>query len=85
MLQAKLLLLLLVANGAPVLVYDLLRGRWAAPVDCKRVWWDGRPLLGGSCTWRGWFAALAATPVAAALLGLPMVTGLTTAKFRLPT
>ena len=76
MLEAKLLLLLLVANGAPLIAYDLLKQRWAYPVDGRLRLPDGRRLLGDSCTWRGWLAAAAATCVAAMVLGLSAATGL---------
>ena len=74
--EIKLLLLLLVANGAPLITYDLLRQRWAYPVDGHLRLPDGRRLLGSSCTLRGWLAAAAATSAAAALLGLSATTGL---------
>jgi len=74
--EIKLLLLLLVANGAPVIAYDLLKQRWAHPVDGHLRLPDGRRLLGSSCTLRGWLASTAATSAAAALLGLPAATGL---------
>ena len=74
--EIKLLLLLLVANGAPVIAYDLLKQRWAYPVDGHLRLPDGRRLLGSSCTLRGWLASAAATSAAAALLGLPAATGL---------
>ncbi len=75
-MQFKLLCLLLVANGAPVIAWDLLGERFAWPVDGGRRWRDGRPLLGPSKTWRGLGAALLATPAAAVALGLPWATGL---------
>jgi hypothetical protein len=75
----QLLLLILLANGAPLLVYDLLRQRWGRPVDLGRHWRDGRRILGDSCTFRGWAASLIATPAAALLLGLPATDGLTIA------
>ena len=74
--EIKLLLLLLVANGAPLIVYDLLKQRWAYPVDGRLRLPDGQRLLGDSCTWRGWLAAAAATCVAAMVLGLSAATGL---------
>lgn len=77
MLQFKLLLLILVANGAPLLVHALLRRRWAYPLDGGLVLPDGQRLLGPSCTLRGWLAAALVTPLAALVLGLPAGIGLT--------
>ena len=75
-LLLKVLLLLMVANGAPILVHRLLGRRFAWPVDGGRRWRDGRPVLGESKTWRGLAAAIAATSAAAPLLGLTVTVGL---------
>lgn len=75
MLVVKVLLLLMVANGAPILAYRLLGERFGWPVDGGRRWRDGRPLLGKSKTWRGLIAAVTAATVAAPLLGLPVAVG----------
>jgi CDP-2,3-bis-(O-geranylgeranyl)-sn-glycerol synthase len=72
----QLTLLLLVANGAPVVAKNLLGARWTWPVDFGLTLPDGQRLFGSSCTFRGWVAALAATAVAAWLLGLEALTGL---------
>lgn len=73
----ELLLLIVVANSAPVVAGDLLGNRWEQPVDAGLRLRDGRPLLGRSKTWRGLAAALVATTVAAMALGLHWSTGLT--------
>lgn len=65
-----LLLLLIAANGAPILVAWLLRRRWSWPLDAGLVLGDGRPLLGSHITWRGVVAAVLATSLLAWLLGL---------------
>lgn len=70
-LASELLLLLLIANGTPVLAGLLLRRRWAYPLDGGRVCRDGRRLFGASKTVRGLLAALLATALLAAALGLP--------------
>lgn len=72
----ELLLLIFVANSAPVLAADLLGGRWGQPIDAGLRMRDGRPLLGHSKTWRGVAAALIATAAAAPLLGLHWSAGL---------
>jgi len=77
-LPLTLLLLLLLANGAPA-VLGLLFGPAARPVDGGRVWWDGRPVFGRSKTWRGLAAALVLTPTAAWILGCGGSLGLTIA------
>lgn len=76
MLALKLLFLLLVANGAPILLTKALGPRFAWPVDGGRLCPDGRPFLGRSKTWRGLLAAILATGPAAVLVGLPLGLGL---------
>lgn len=71
-----LLLLLIVANGAPLVASRLL-GRWlASPVDGGCHWRDGRPLLGPSKTWRGLVVGTLACAVVAVLLGYGFYFGL---------
>lgn len=65
------LLLLALANGAPVLLARLLGPRGAMPVDGGLRFVDGRPLLGPSKTWRGLCAATVSCALCAPLLGLP--------------
>lgn len=66
---ALLLLLLLVANGTPVVLKRVLGDRGARPIDGGRRFRDGRPLLGRSKTWRGLAGALVATALVAWGLG----------------
>jgi hypothetical protein len=68
-------LLLLVANGAPVLANDILERRWACAVDGGRCFFDGRPWLGPSKTWRGIVTAVVATALAAWIVGLGWAVG----------
>ena len=70
LLAARLLLLLGVANTAPIGAKLLLGDRWSAPLDAGWRFRDGRPLLGRSKTLRGLVAAVACTGLAATLLGL---------------
>lgn len=77
----KLLLLLGVANGAPLFGQTLLRRRFNQPLDAGRRFFDGRPLLGSSKTIRGVLLALITTPVAAVLLGFDGQTGLIIGAF----
>lgn len=74
-----LLLLLIAANGAPVLAQKLLRGRWRSPVDGRLRLPDGRRLFGAAKTWRGLAAALLAGTALAPLLGLSPWLGLAAA------
>lgn len=73
--MGQILGLLLVANGAPIIVRDLLgdRGNW--PLDFGWVFFDHRPLLGPSKTIRGIVAATGATGCAALLFGYDFAVG----------
>jgi CDP-2,3-bis-(O-geranylgeranyl)-sn-glycerol synthase len=66
---AELLILIAVANGAPVLATRLLGDRLAWPIDGSIVLGDGQRLLGPSKTIRGLIVALASTGLVSALLG----------------
>ena len=72
----KLVLLLVTANGAPVLANKLLGAALAYPLDGRRSFIDGRPVLGPSKTIRGLIVALTATSVCAPLLDVAWTTGL---------
>jgi len=70
-----LLLLLGIANGAPILAQRLLAERFDTPLDGGRLLRDGRPVLGPSKTIRGVVVAVACASVAAPLLGMTWMTG----------
>jgi len=72
---AKILLLLGIANGVPIVAKKLLGVRFAAPVDGGRQWFDGRPIFGESKTLRGIALALVITPLAAFAIGIEPVLG----------
>ena len=57
----KMLALLTVANGTPVILRAVLKDRWAHALDGGLLWSDGRPLLGRSKTVRGLLLALLLT------------------------
>jgi CDP-2,3-bis-(O-geranylgeranyl)-sn-glycerol synthase len=76
---ARILLLLTVANGAPVIAKLAFGSRFAFPLDGNREFIDGRPLLGRSKTIRGIASSLAATAAVARLTGLDFSTGLVVA------
>jgi CDP-2,3-bis-(O-geranylgeranyl)-sn-glycerol synthase len=69
-LGLRLLLLLGVANSAPIAARRLLADRWAAPLDGGLAFVDGRPLLGPGKTLRGVAVAVVATALASWALGM---------------
>jgi CDP-2,3-bis-(O-geranylgeranyl)-sn-glycerol synthase len=75
-LVLKLVLLLAIANGAPILANKLLGAALAYPLDGGRSFIDGRPILGPSKTIRGLTVAVTATSVCAPLLDVEWTTGL---------
>ena len=68
-LDLQLLVLLAVANTAPLLGKRALGDRLAWPLDGGLTFVDGRPLFGASKTLRGLVLALLATTAAGALVG----------------
>ena len=73
----KLIVVLFVANGTPILLRNVLGARFNAPVDGGRTLGDGRRLLGPNKTWRGLISAPVAAAIAAGLLGLGVGIGIT--------
>ena len=67
---AKMLLLLVVANGVPVLGKKIFGATCNRPLDGGLTLHDGHPLFGPSKTVRGVLLSLAATALAALPLGL---------------
>jgi len=78
-LLLSLLALLLLANGAPVVLALLGGGAAATPLDGGCRWLDGRPVFGPAKTWRGLVAALVLTPPTAWALGFGWGLGLVVA------
>ncbi len=68
-------LLLFIANSAPVLVKNVLGNRFDAPLDCGRLWIDGQQIFGASKTLRGLIAGVAACALGGAVMGLPIGVG----------
>jgi CDP-2,3-bis-(O-geranylgeranyl)-sn-glycerol synthase len=66
----KLVLLLVISNGAPVIARLLMRHRFNQPLDRNLYFADGRPLLGPAKTVRGIVSALLVTTLMAPLLHL---------------
>lgn len=73
LLQSVLLLTL--ANGAPVVAKKFLGTRLAFPLDAGARFFDGQPLLGPSKTIRGVVVSVGATAVVAPLFGLSFAAG----------
>jgi CDP-diglyceride synthetase len=71
----QVLMLLVVANGAPVMADRLLGQRFAYRVDAGLALPDGRPLFGKSKTWRGMLASMGLTCAVSGLIGLEWVMG----------
>lgn len=69
------LILLLVANGAPVIASKLMGKRLAWPVDNGLFLGDGQPLFGSSKTWRGIVFSTGVGGCASVLLGFSFGTG----------
>jgi CDP-2,3-bis-(O-geranylgeranyl)-sn-glycerol synthase len=71
----ELLLLLIVANGAPVVIALLLGSRFNQSLDAGRLFFDQRPWLGASKTIRGVVAAIIASTLCAPLAGFAYAYG----------
>jgi CDP-diglyceride synthetase len=76
-----LFLLILSANGVPILTRHAVPAAWMKPIDNGRLFFDGKPLLGTSKTIVGLLAAMSITTLLAALMGLAWQTGLTIGSF----
>lgn len=72
----KLLALLTIANGAPIIARLLLGDRLSFPLDGYARFIDGRPLLGASKTVRGLVFSVVATSTVALLVGMRLSTGI---------
>ena len=75
MLIAKLLVLLTVANGTPVIAAKILGNNSALPLDGNVTLSDGRPLFGSSKTLRGVLLSILLTTACAPLIGLDWKVG----------
>jgi len=67
--------LLVAANGAPVLVSKALGKRWAWPIDNGLKLRDGRRLFGDAKTWRGLCSAILFTSFTTNFIGICPLTG----------
>ncbi len=76
LISIELFVMLVLANGAPVVAARMFGRHWSAPVDGGRLWWDGRPLLGNSKTWRGVVCGTLACGLFAVISGVELLFGL---------
>ena len=81
-LLLQISLLVLCANGAPVLAQHLFRGTvLSGAIDNGLILRDQRPLFGVTKTWGGIVASVVLTSLLAILIGLPIVLGFLIAIF----
>ena len=76
----KLLVLLALANGAPIAAKKIFGSRFSFSLDAGRKFLDGRPFFGPSKTIRGILASIFVTTASAPLIGLDLTTGATAAS-----
>ena len=73
------MILLTLANGAPVVAKKVFGDRFSRPLDGGIAFFDGRPVFGPSKTLRGIVVSVLATTAGAPLMGLALTTGVTVA------
>ncbi|MGM0772442.1 CDP-archaeol synthase [Marinobacter sp.] len=76
LISLELFVMLVLANGAPVVAALMLGERWSAAVDGGRQWRDGRPVLGKSKTWRGVVSGVLACGLFSLITGQGFLFGL---------
>jgi len=77
----QLLVLLMLANGTPVVAKKFLGERFTYPLDGGVVFVDGRPLFGRSKTIRGVVLAVLVTTAGAPMIGLEWGIGVLVGTF----
>ncbi len=73
--QIHLLVLIIIANGAPVVMRTLMQNRLNTAIDFGYRLADNKPLFGRSKTWRGAVGAVIFTSIGAVALGYSLDTG----------
>ena len=76
MIELKLLFLIIIANGAPVLARNILKSHFETALDFNRIHFNGQPVFGPTKTWRGIITAIIITVPFALLLGFTIELGL---------
>jgi CDP-2,3-bis-(O-geranylgeranyl)-sn-glycerol synthase len=71
----QLLVLITLANGAPIVAKKIFGPRFSFPLDAGTVFFDGRPLFGPSKTIRGILVSVLVTTASAPLIGLDLTIG----------
>ena len=74
-IHLKVLALLIIANGAPIIARNIFRSHFDDPIDLGIKFFDKRPIFGPSKTMRGIFVAVLTTPIAAHLMDINWFTG----------
>jgi hypothetical protein len=77
----QLLVLLLLANGTPLIAKKILGDRYSYPLDGNLRFADGQPLFGRSKTLRGVALAILVTMAGAPVIGLGWQAGLLVGTF----
>ncbi|MGD9851087.1 MAG: CDP-archaeol synthase [Nitrospirales bacterium] len=75
MIYLQLLIVVIAANGAPILGRLLLKDFWKTPLDLGISFIDGRPLLGSSKTFRGVVFGVVTAGLVGEVVGLPFEIG----------
>jgi hypothetical protein len=71
----QLLVLVTLANGAPIVAKKMFGARFSFPLDGGAIFFDGRPLFGPSKTIRGIWVSVLITTASAPLIGLDLTIG----------
>jgi CDP-diglyceride synthetase len=69
------LVMLLAANGAPIIANKFFASRFDWPIDNKLTLSAGKRLFGDTKTWRGFFSAVLSSLILALLLGIEPLVG----------
>ena len=77
----QLLILLMLANGTPVIAKKMFGGHYSYPLDGNLTFADGRPVFGRSKTIRGVVLAVLVTTAGSSLIGLGWRIGLLVGSF----
>jgi CDP-2,3-bis-(O-geranylgeranyl)-sn-glycerol synthase len=71
----QLLVLMTLANGAPIVAKKIFGPLFSFPLDAGAIFFDGRPLFGPSKTIRGILISVLITTASAPLIGLDLTIG----------
>lgn len=63
------------ANASPIIMRKILCNNYAFPLDANILFFDHKPLLGSSKTWRGLIASLLITSASSYILGYSLLLG----------